>query len=419
MKGFIPNPFDSSSTLTTLKQQATVIQGSLRLYAALKNALGILLFGALLVYIGLPIGITLLIVSGGLVSTAIISVFTIKELKKLTSQNTQEEEAYRRIIQTSEYYDFIRSVTSFFFSALTVSTAFILFFEEITRLSIQNLPIDSTYLPYLLWTMVFFHCIQIVFSYLRYSWVKKLPYGEVAEVQQAFTVVQKKISLIKNLPPAITITTFFGLVGIPWFLLVSIIVVFSVMGLLSWVELVRVQQASVSSEIDKSVVEREMKPREGEQVAGAVFGVMKVAASFLGVFEVVGKETLGSGKSRIPENSMIITNCRILLVQIPLSGGNTIVSGVDYASTNFFYNRGELIEKGERFLKQATISELFAIGIRDVLFSEIQTVIIKKNKVVITKKNRKKIAYAWLDKEIYESIRRILPYYLADKVTIH
>ena len=418
MRSVIPNPFDSSSRLVDLQQQAQVIQEGAQLFGVLRNLVGILLFGGVLFYVGVPIEIVLLVVSGGVASTLIMGFFNATAIKKISSQNTADIDSYRQIILTSEYYTFVRAITGFFLNFIAVSAAFFLFFDEITQIPIQNLPLEPTSLPYLLWFMVLFNLLEILPSYLRYSWMKQLPQGPAAEVQRAFGLVQKKISFVKSIPSAVIIIAAFALFSVPWFITAGITLVIIIMSVLSWVEITRITKADVSSEIDKSIIEHEIKPIQGEQVAGAVFGVMKVATGFRDLFQVTGKEVLGSGKSNIPENSIVITNCRILFIQVPLSGGNTIADGVNYAEKNFFYNRGELREKGKQLINQAPITDIFNLGIREAKYADITTATLKKNKIVITRKDGSKIGYAWMDQEIYQELARLLAYYLKERVII-
>lgn len=169
------------------------------------------------------------------------------------------------------------------------------------------------------------------------------------------------------------------------------------------------------NKIDKTVIEHDIQKIPEEQVAGTIFGIMKVAADFKGAFKIFGYSFLGSGKSYFPENTLVFTNYRFLMLQVPVTGGNKIVGDRDYVTENFFYNRGEIREKGEDLLKTRPLPQLLEFATNDILYKDIKSVTLKQTKIIIEKNTGKKIAYLFMDREYIDTVRNCLQFYLKDK----
>lgn len=87
---------------------------------------------------------------------------------------------------------------------------------------------------------------------------------------------------------------------------------------MSVVEFNRIKKvAFTNTGIDASVVQHKIQVYPNEQVKLSVFGIMKNGSSSFSI--------LGVGKSYNPENTLVVTDKRLLFIQIPVSGGNAVV----------------------------------------------------------------------------------------------
>ena len=170
-----------------------------------------------------------------------------------------------------------------------------------------------------------------------------------------------------------------------------------------------------NNKIDESVVQHKIENYQDEKIIGSVFGIMKTATGFKDMLKPMGASFLGSGKTYFPENSLLITNYRLLMMQIPISGGNKIVGKTNYVSQNFFFNRGEIKQKGEQILKTNSLSQILKLATNDVLFRDIKTVTLKQTKIIIEKVTKEKFGYVCMDREYIEPLKKLLRVYLRDR----
>jgi len=127
---------------------------------------------------------------------------------------------------------------------------------------------------------------------------------------------------------------------------------------------------------------------------------------------------LGSGKTYYPENTLLITNYRILLIQVPITGGNKIVGETDYVPQNFFFNRGELRQKGEELLKTNSLPQILKLATNDVLYNDIKTLTLKQTQIIIEKVSGEKLSYVFMDREYIDSLKQLFQLYLKERFII-
>ena len=195
--------------------------------------------------------------------------------------------------------------------------------------------------------------------------------------------------------------------------------------ILSIIELKRIKnvkfrenQSKEYVDIDKTTIQHQIMSYQNEQIVFSIFGILKTAASFKDIFKPFGSATLGAGKTYFPENTLFVTNYRLLLVQVPVSGGNKIVGEVDYVQNNFFYNRSEIRQKGEQMLKTMGLTQILSYAMNDFLYSDIKLVTLKGNaQIIIEKNNGEKYSCTFLDKEYAEPLKKALSFYLKEKFT--
>jgi len=158
---------------------------------------------------------------------------------------------------------------------------------------------------------------------------------------------------------------------------------------------------------------------QDEKILGSVFGITKGVASFKDMFSRTtgSSEFLGVGQNFAPENTLLITNYRLLFIQVPMTGGDKVITGTDYTMNNIMFNRSEIAKNGEELLKNNSISQISPLIRNEVLYKDVMDLILNKFIIKIKKINGEKFRYAFFDKEYADLINKILPAYLKDKFT--
>jgi hypothetical protein len=241
---------------------------------------------------------------------------------------------------------------------------------------------------------------------------------ELAEVNRQYVLMNKKLEILNIAPIAGVILMMMYVFSVPT-MIIGFVALFLILFVgFSVVEIVRINRVDLSTDkIDKTVVKHNISFIPDEKNEAAIFGILTTAVDMKGVFKVFGSSSLGVGKIYNPENTLLITNKRLLFIQVPLTGGNKIVDQTDYVTQNFLYNRGELREKGEQLLKEKTPQQLLEYATSDVVFSDIKTVTLEKAKIIIEKNNGEKFAYAYLDKEYLDILKVKFKEILGDRLT--
>jgi hypothetical protein len=304
---------------------------------------------------------------------------------------------------------------------------FLFFSSEISHFVVQNippsLPIKTESLKYLVFVFVIFRSLEFIMRSVRYLWIKNLKESnDLAQVDQEYTLIDKKLKLIKFLPGIGLFLLLIFLIKLPIFVQLVFAGFALLMVLLfvplSIIELRRIKNVQFEDNaIDPSVVQHKIESYKKEQIAGAVFGTMKAATGMQDMFKPMSMSFLGVGKTYFPENTLLFTNLRLLMIQVPVAGGNKIVGEINYAEKNYFFNRGEIRQKGESIIKANNLPQILELATNDVLYKDIKTLTLKtKNlRIDIEKLNGDKLSYIFMDKEYIDHIRELSQFYLKDK----
>jgi hypothetical protein len=145
---------------------------------------------------------------------------------------------------------------------------------------------------------------------------------------------------------------------------------------------------------------------------------MKTSVDLKSALEPFGISFLGKGKVLSPENSLLITNKRLLFIQVPMTGGDNIVGETNYVTNNFFYNKKELLTNGEELLRTQSLPQILQLVKKEIPYEEIKTVILKENKLIIEKTSGEKFGYFFMEKEYLNVIKETLIQFLGDKLIV-
>jgi hypothetical protein len=209
--------------------------------------------------------------------------------------------------------------------------------------------------------------------------------------------------------------------GFPMWVLMMVIVATILFVSMSIIEWIRIKNVSldIKNTMNSPVEKIPVKTYLHEYITSFVFGILRISSGWRDFLKPAGKYFLGTGKNFYPENSLIITSMRILIIQIPLVGTDNIVDDKDYVLQNFFYNRKEMIQQGEKLLQTGDVSTFFPFIINEVLFQEIEMLTIKKTgQVIIEKESGEKMAYFFFEKEKADFLYQACYEYLKDRCVI-
>jgi len=83
---------------------------------------------------------------------------------------------------------------------------------------------------------------------------------------------------------------------------------------------------------------------------------------------------------------------------------------------NFFWNRGEIKEKGQQIIENISLEEIVKrYGIDAILFDEISNLALRKMEFSILTKTNQTYKYLFMDREYVEPLREWLRAYLKEK----
>jgi hypothetical protein len=422
----IPNPFDKDSKLSDLAKKEELIEEGFSFGTLIKNIIFLIILGfVLIVYFKISTTIIAILIGTQILVTLISGYIKIKKIEAIYSIDTQDNgKSYRNLLITKEYWELIRSIFGVITNIISVALIFIFFSSEISNFVIQNdtlnLLIKTDLLKYIILVFVVFSTFEFIIKLIRYNLIKNIKESNnFAQVNKEYVIIKKKLNLIKYIPGMSLLLFIMFLIGVP----IEIFLIFTGLTLLSVifgiVEIKRIKDIQFDDKgIDNSVVQHKIESYQNEQIVGVIFGIMRTATDLKDMFNLMGESFLGVGKTYFPENSLLITNYRLLMIQVPVSGGNKIVDETDYVSLNFFFNRAEIREKGEEILKTSSISEILNLAINDVLFEDVKRITLNKTQLIIEKSNGEKLGYVFMDRENIEPLKNILSFYLKDKFIV-
>jgi hypothetical protein len=395
VKEVIPNPLDRESTLTGLSQKSEVLKELVGFPTILKNLIFLIIAGIFLVaYVGIS---PLLI--GIIFGVEIIIQFVFFSIKssKIKAIYGLNNNNFKLFVVKKAYYDLIHSVVGFFSDCLVAIIILILLMNPLNYQQFFNLPPQT-----LVFIMVVFRFFEIIINWIQYrSYLKIEEKKTFAEVNQQVAVIEKKLGIVKFVPQMSVFLFFFAYFGIPLYIIAIAGCFLIIMIIISVIEVRRISKVQLAPELISQTNEKALEIHEGEEILGAVYGIMNT--------HTTGISILGVGKMNKTENTMLITKDRLLFVQIPVTGGSNIVAGTNYSQQNFFWNRGEIVKKGTELSENGLQNLLNSVPYSyEISYEKIKSFVLDKFKVNIETTEGKKFSYAFMDKENHDLIQNLL-----------
>lgn len=145
-----------------------------------------------------------------------------------------------------------------------------------------------------------------------------------------------------------------------------------------------------------------------EQITLTISGIIKNTRS--------GYEVLGTGKMKNPENAIILTNKRIIMLTVPMSGSGKSIEGMDITLVQNLFLQKEIKRKLDEIISKKSIEKIlsttpnFFINLDEIQKIKINTFLGRGIK--ITTKSGKKYAYSIRSKEDINQLKKILKNYI-------
>ncbi|MFA6513895.1 MAG: hypothetical protein WCT50_01225 [Patescibacteria group bacterium] len=449
LKNLIPNPLSKRESLAGLTKKIELIAEGLTFISIAKQIFA-LVIGAFILYFVFNISISFVAIlfSAGLLMMLANLFFSSSKLKSIKLINAQEDPLSSwKILVISERYNTLAAGVATIESILGVYLFIFILNGGFIKLDIS--PNVIPYIKYFLFFVIFAKLWGFAMSLIKYNIVLKIPKSsDIAELDKNYSLVNVKFSILRIslviavMALCIPCLLFFKVVSIEIifafrFLLVFFIPIFICLFAFLILDILshkKLKNLNLNSRTDsqtsgqaKSLEDKQphqenlvkISEYQDEKILGSVFGITKGVASFKDMFSRTtgSSEFLGVGQNFAPENTLLITNYRLLFIQVPMTGGDKVITGTDYTMNNIMFNRSEIAKNGEELLKNNSISQISPLIRNEVLYKDVMDLILNKFIIKIKKINGEKFRYAFFDKEYADLINKILPAYLKDKFT--
>ena len=423
IKDIFSNPFSQESSLEHFDKQIAVLGEILSIKGLSKKVISLLILAILgVLYLKIPTPIIVIIFGVEILFLLISGYFKLEKAKSILKIDTQEgPKAYLTRLITSTKYNAKISTFGTLASIVSVSLVLTFFSEEISNFVLEIFPYPANILKLLLFIFIGFKLFKLLLELLKYQWVKNIQNkDDYAMINQDYQIIQKKLDLINLAVTMSSILLVLYLINIPFYIPLIFTGFFVILIVSSIIELRRIKEINLVNPLKENNSKKSspVKINKDEEIILPIFGIMKTSVDLKSALEPFGISFLGKGKVLSPENSLLITNKRLLFIQVPMTGGDNIVGETNYVTNNFFYNKKELLTNGEELLRTQSLPQILQLVKKEIPYEEIKTVILKENKLIIEKTSGEKFGYFFMEKEYLNIIKETLIQFLGDKLIV-
>jgi hypothetical protein len=419
----LANPFSSQSTLANFEKLREIIRGGSDITAGIIYIVFLLILVFFLAgFIEIPAFVFAILIGPEILITLMGGYIKLTKIKTLHAIGTQDiARSYRTILITTEYYGWIETIIGMIVSVISLFLILIFYFKEISSYVVEkipaNFPIPPDILKYLVFIFIFARLVRFVIKMVRYNWIKDISESDsFAKVNQEYLLIDNKIAMIMLFLGGSVVFLILLFLDVPFYILFLATGPLFIMFVISVATFHRLKNVEFDdSALDASVAHLKMEKYPEEQIVGTVFGVMRTAASVKEYFQTLRFPFFGIGERFFSENTLLVSNYRLIFLQIPVSGGNKIVGETDYVTANFMFNRAEIRQKGEAIIKRQDFSQILRLATGDVLWTDIKTLTLKKGRIDIEKVTGQKLIFIFRDREYIESLKQLIRPFLNEK----
>lgn len=444
----LPNPFNKDSTLVGLQKKGLLLKQAAIIPSFIRNIVFLLITAYfLIVSLSFEVLPVLLVIGYEILLSFTYVLFSLRVYKSINALQTPENNSglysWSLTLKVA-YYEAIKNAIKLIGSIGMILLIRLVFHGldktpiNIPKFTIPALAntdnkINALNIIYL-WVLL--HLIGFFTTYLKYQLMKKIKMTDsFAENEKLYLLWKTKLEFITSIPLFSIFIFGIILLGVPVivispFIFIYLLIFYAMLRQLrgfqsfsynqnsqpigepevvSWMKpILEHSKEDRNSNADRNVI-------QNEEIKTIIYGVLRVAADLKSFFRVTGGGSYGVGSTIDRENSMVITNHRFLLTEIPVTGGNTIVGDLSYTQQNIFFNRKEIREKGEIYFRSVQLSQLINDSVRNYLFTDIKKVTVDNCNVTLEFLNGDKYKCTYFDKEYRAALRETLTQCLAEK----
>ena len=227
----------------------------------------------------------------------------------------------------------------------------------------------------------------------------------IGKITKEGATASSQAGLLKTIEMAVIIIVLFIfliIVGLPWYIGVIFIAIAIGMVGLGFLKVKRVESVKLQNQVKQT---QPIQTYQGEKVINYIAGIMRTGMGS------GSSSVLGVGKVSHPENAIVITNKRIVLVFVPIAGADKIIDGADINVWQWLLAKKDIENKLKNMLSSMSIVDIlksdgrnFAIDYNNI--ERIKFGNISKSIEIITK-DRKKFKYSIRDKKDFEKAKTL------------
>jgi hypothetical protein len=408
----IPNPLNKDENLLGLAKKSEMVVETFSLLRAITSIIIILVITVIFVIsLALPPFVNISIIVYIFVSSVLTQVIRVWKINLINNINKDNQaKGILRLRLTGHKYVLINSSVSILLTLLFL-LELVIVDSEVLEFNLFSL---STFFDIKIVTVIYLilasRAADLVVNLFGFVMINRIvPNEDFASVSRDLSLLKRQIEILKLVFGAVVILSLLYLFQIPFNIIALILLIIVMFLVLSIWEIIRLKSVDLESTSSQGIG-LDLETSLDEKVIYALFGIMNLNRT--------GFAFLGVGKTDKPENSLLITNKRLLFIEIPMPGNSKMVEGTNYSDMNFFWNRGEIVKNGKELLKTHTLSEIIKrYGVKSFKFEDIKRIELHKMLIKIETNSADKAEYVFMDREHIDPSMSHLKQLLGEKFT--
>lgn len=243
--------------------------------------------------------------------------------------------------------------------------------------------------------------LELITAALRLKLVKNIDLNhDWANIDYAMEIIKKISDLVKFVPGFGLFIFIVLYLGIPNIVVLPFVGIYFLMIIIGYASIKKMQKVDFNALAEKTGIATGAISN-GETIIGSFPNFQNGRGGSYSIQEI--------GKARYPENSLLITNKRLLFIQVPMPGGDNIIGDMKYQMQNYIFNQEEMKRNLKELMTNNDLNSIYRnFGVKSIKFSEISNINIKPGALKIQTKSGEKHHYMFLDRDYVRQIKSLL-----------
>ena len=378
-------------------------------------------------FLDAPIEIVLIFAGVQILIAMVLAIIRAYQFGSIWKVRTNEQtDSYWQIYLVNKRYGLINKIMAPITLGVAVFLIYLIYPEAATQILDKMVLGSNLTVKYLLVTLWLYQLAEVVMFWAEYAGTKNLrPAGDFAEQNRQILIIEKKFQLYRLMPVILAVVSLLVILqseknkiysdSFNFILLLFIVLIIG--ALLSWLQIRRIASLDLEAPVSRQFITTISKKFGDEKFMASFFGVIYTAYQLKDSLKPAGYSYLGGGEYAYLENSMVVTDKRLLLLQIPMPGADKIVGGTVYTLENVFFNRQELIKKGRELIGES-VDKAINYAVREYLLADIDRLTLKGTILYIDLKNGNRTAYTLMEQADRQGLADSLQKLVGDKIII-